>query len=375
MAQGLVGPEFIVYFAVGQRYEAKMSVTAFTKAGYTSWTMCHGFYANMGGFVLHPRDSEPFPVTARQLHYLVVHKFVPYPTLDKKELEDKSKADGFAKLLTCLQITWLLLQLSARLVQKLPITTLELTTLTYVICGLACFWQWKHKPLEVTTPTPIICERSIQEILDASTNSEEQLSLARTRSGIPYSQLNPLDFVDNGSPSWTFNVQPFLGFEFSKREFPAPRFANDRFPMIGLGYEVGLYMLLTLAFFAIHICAWNFVFPTTMERLIWRIASCSILGSMIVIWIAEGIQDFHRYGRWRRLFSRLSGNPTELRGREEAMMAPDFVPTWEFWVFVPSTTVYFTARAFVLVEMFVSLRAQPTGAYEDIQWSRFVPHI
>jgi hypothetical protein len=373
MVQGLVGPEFVLYFAVGQRYEAKMSVEAFTKDGYDSWTMCHAFYANMGGFVLYPRDDMHFPVTARQLHYLVVNNFVPYPMLDKKTVQDKSKADGFAKALTSLQIIWLLLQLSARLWQRLPITTLELTTLTYVICGLGCFWQWAQKPLDVATATPIMCEKSIQEILDGESDEDDQLSTVRSR--VPYTQLNPLDFVDNGSPSWTFNVQPFLGFDFGKREFPVQRFANDRFPMIGLGREVALYMLFTLAFFAIHAAAWNFTFPTRTERLIWRIATCAIAGSMFVIWIAEGIQDFHRYRRWRRLFSRFFGKVTELRDREEAMMAADFIPAWEFWVFVPATAVYFTARAFVLVEMFVSLRAQPTAVYDDIQWQTFVPHI
>ena len=361
--QGIIGPEFVLYFAVGQRYEAKQSVIAFRRVGYDSWTLTHAFYANMGGFVLHPRHGKSFPITARQLLYLVKNKFVEYPSLKRKVIQDQSKADWFAKGITCLQICWLVLQLSARLSQKLQITTLELTTMTYVICAIGCYTQWAHKPLDVGTSTHISSQYTLNEMLAPRT--------------VPLSgQLNPFDFIDNGSPSWSFNVQPYLGFRFQKHSFPARRFANDRFPMIGCGREAVGYLLLSIVFAAIHLFGWNFAFNSRIEQILWRAAGISIAGTMVCLWAAEGSQEMNRWGRWRQWRAILMRDPIPaLRSREEAMMAADFVPRWEFWVLVPVTTVYFASRAYVLVEMFAGLRGQPLSVYESVDWLKFVPCV
>jgi hypothetical protein len=165
MVQALVGPEFVLYFAVGQRYEAKESVIAFKQLGYPQWTLSHGFYANMGGFVLETRDGMSFPITARQLQHLVREGLLPFPAMDSKDVWDKSKADGIAKTLTCLQFIWLALQVFGRIAQHLPITTIELTTMGYILCALATYTQWAQKPLDIATPTILRCETSIADIL------------------------------------------------------------------------------------------------------------------------------------------------------------------------------------------------------------------
>ena len=224
LIQGIIRPEFVLYFAVSQRYEAKKSVIAFRRLGYDSWTLTHAFYANMDGFVLHPRHSKSFSITARQLLYVVRNNFVEYPSLKRKAIQDRSKADWFVKGITCLQICWLVLQLSARLAQKLQITTLEHTKMTHVICAIGCYTQCAHKPWDIGTATHISSQYTLSEMLAPRT-----IPLSR--------QLNPFDFFDNGSPSWSFNVQPYLGFRFQKHSFSARWFATDRFPMIGCGRE------------------------------------------------------------------------------------------------------------------------------------------
>jgi hypothetical protein len=69
------------------------------------------------------------------------------------------------------------------------------------------------------------------------------------------------------------------------------------------------------------------------------------------------------------------GELTELRNREDALMALDFVPAWEFWVLVPVAAIYFTCRAFILVDVFANLRAQAAKIYRDIHWLTLVPHM
>lgn len=44
-------------------------------------------------------------------------------------------------------------------------------------------------------------------------------------------------------------------------------------------------------------------------------------------------------------------------------------------VAIPLTLVYCGARAFILVESFISIRSLPLGAYETFSWENFWPHI
>ena len=69
----IVGPEFVLGFAAGRYENAHRAVAAFNDLGYPDWTMQHAFSAEMGGFMLHSRDSRPFPVNNRQIQWLVMN--------------------------------------------------------------------------------------------------------------------------------------------------------------------------------------------------------------------------------------------------------------------------------------------------------------
>lgn len=54
------------------------------------------------------------------------------PDVAQEDIEDKSKADGLAKMLVLLQASWLLLQVFGRLLAHLPVTLLEVNTVARV---------------------------------------------------------------------------------------------------------------------------------------------------------------------------------------------------------------------------------------------------
>lgn len=380
MLQTLAGPEFVVWLAVGQRYEAQESVRIFEKAkipsksGYTKWTLRHGFYANIGGIVIQTPDCGPFPVTARQVHYLVAAKHMEFPDISMEEVWDKSKADLFTKFLACGQICWLLLQVVGRLIQHLPITTLELVTLSYVLCALATYIMWLDKPLDIETPTLIKLDVTMSEILVQAGSIASQ----------PY-KTNPLDFVDNQAPCWWINVQKYFPFRVDPRARPLPRFTNDKFPNVGLGWETFYYFVVSHAFTGIHLAGWNLeAFPTYVEKMLWRAACLTMCGCMVAVWILEGSQEQVRAGRasrWRRRLSsstspaRSTSALVQTRSREEVMADPEFIPLWEFLLFIPVALIYTVARLYLMAEVFAGLRKLPKDAFKCVQWTNFLPHV
>ncbi|KAL8951766.1 MAG: hypothetical protein Q9222_002287 [Ikaeria aurantiellina] len=370
MVQAIMAPEFVLAFATGQKVDARRSVELFKDLDLPphapKWTIRHAFYANMGGFVLQPRDSTAFPINSKQLHWLIKRGYVEYPTMTAEEVWDKSKADGFQKSLTCLQTGWFIIQIVGRAIQHLPITTLEITTLSFVLCTLVMFSQWANKPLDVESSTILTSSKSTADIL------KEAGSIAKD----PYKQT-PLDFIDNQSPSWLTEVQPHLRFRTGPQMRPLPRFTNDRFPVIGAGPDAVFLFLFTMAYCGLHFVAWSFSFPTPLERYLWRAASIAIGACAFIFWVCETYQDGHRLGRWERWYAKIvtSEKDGRINTMEKARRNRRFIPVWEVIVMTPVTLVYTVARTYIVIEVFLSQRSLPVGAFESVQWSEFVPHF
>lgn len=367
MLQAIVGPELVLAFATGQKVEAQRSVCKFKAAGFKGWTKRHGFYANMGGFHLQPRDWPSFPITANQLFWLVEKKYIELPEMTEKEVWDKSKADGFQKTLTCVQTAWFIVQVVGRAIQRLPITTIELSTLSFVFCNLAMYTQWANKPLDVETPTVLTTNASIEEILDN----------AEAVAGKPYT-LTPLDFIDNHSPSWLTEVQPKLHFRRGPRERPLPRITNDRFPVIGASLDAIILFIFNMVYCAMHFIGWNFDFPTEVERSLWRASSIAIQGSAFVFWMCEIYQDGWRVGRWKRWYKKLfpeRARIARMNSAEKGEKEIPFIPLWEVIVVTPFAIIYALGRTYIVIEIFLSQRSLPSGAFDTVQWSEFVPHF
>jgi hypothetical protein len=99
MGLAIAGPEFVLTYASGQWGAAKESVQLFRALGYPQWTLRYGFFADMGGFLFLPRDSNPFPITSKHLHWLVSKSYLTFPDVSSKELWDKSKQNTVAKVI------------------------------------------------------------------------------------------------------------------------------------------------------------------------------------------------------------------------------------------------------------------------------------
>jgi hypothetical protein len=115
------------------------------------WTDVHSFFAGIGGFVLdHSGRSSKIECPSLTPEAIVRTASQEPELLDVSQasIEDRSRSDGFGKILVCIQASYLILEVLGRLVSHLPVTLLELNTLTHVICALAMYCFWFNKPLD-----------------------------------------------------------------------------------------------------------------------------------------------------------------------------------------------------------------------------------
>jgi hypothetical protein len=102
---------------------------------------------------------------------------------------------------------------------------------------------------------------------------------------------------------------------------------------------------------SLHLTKWNDgSFPTAIEQRLWRIACCvgttTVFPATLLVWLP------------------FAGFEPESRRRFLAIFLTALL-----------CTVFLAARAYLIVESFISLRALPSDAYETVEWAFVIPHI
>lgn len=122
---------------------------------------------------------------------------------------------------------------------------------------------------------------------------------------------------------------------------------------------------------SIHLAAWNFDFPSMFEQWAWRICAVVITISIPISWVmtravfrvaelagVKGLRDV-----WLDSGEN-SGEVWNTRMKWVGMMVQG-----------AGVALYAVARLYLLVEVFLSLRAVPKRVYETPDWTMFIPHV
>ncbi|KAL9589377.1 MAG: hypothetical protein Q9203_001842 [Teloschistes exilis] len=153
-ALGILGPEIILEMAMNQWVRARQCVRDFnsedleqsqtysqdhqrgnaTEKGSAKevWTMKMAFFVDMGGLRLQTRNCEPFPLDARQPLYLVRKGHIQQPVFKPRMIDDENKVDVLLRAIILCQISWFLITVIGRWAQNLVVTTVELTTVSFI---------------------------------------------------------------------------------------------------------------------------------------------------------------------------------------------------------------------------------------------------
>jgi hypothetical protein len=259
----------------------------------------------MGGFEMRCTDGT-HRLSPAEIKDLITKKAIPVSSIaiTEEEISDRSKTDQLSKLITCLQILWFAIQLIGRAVQHLPTTNLELFTLGIVVCSLGTYAAYWRRPQDIRLPITI----SVGE-------------------GKTFRDV----FGESISPQARFHWD---GTELSEQAF----------------LSLCLSAVITAIFGACHLIGWDFLYPSSVEQLLWRVfsISCVVIPLLLIFLLLMGWLD----------------------------VDPDSPEcSVGYLSFASLVSLYVLARVYLLVAIFISLRSVPAGIYQTVNWSLYFPHF
>ncbi|KAF9536493.1 hypothetical protein CPC08DRAFT_717813, partial [Agrocybe pediades] len=170
MTWAIISPELMIYWAMSQWYGARLMEKEFTeyqrrenedadtaltpfprktprKLKKVRWTRTHGFFLQMGGFMLREEEKKDRVLGWKTLMTYYELGILDLSGVTEERINDHSKADWFAKGLALLQMFWFIAQCIARFFDtSLILTELELATAALALLSLVMYLLWWNKP-------------------------------------------------------------------------------------------------------------------------------------------------------------------------------------------------------------------------------------
>ncbi len=357
----VVAPELLLAKNMGDILDADdylSDIKRYADDDGVPWTMTHSLFANMGGFAIrsyarnrmekekaadqqvqsntplmsdtnqkrtHSNGVNPNPYHLVASDILILRKFGVMPKLpyfSKEELNDKSKSDAFVRTIAVGQILWMAIQIIYRAVRHLAISQLEIAAVAFSACAVIIYIVNWEKPKGVQVPLTIL---HYPEAIPPTVSD----IIGRHPIGL-----------DSSLVQWFISL---FGV-FEHQNFPGYNIPNDLNLRKGrsslLGVAIGFVI-----FGAIHLTAWNFLFPTRAEQIVWWAAS--LYCTTFVVWVAV------------LLFCIVLDNPLDI---------------FFYLLIILLTILYVLARLFLLVEVFRTLYFLPPDAYVTT-WAADIPHL
>ena len=403
MGYFLLAPEFVIFWAARQHFGARRLTKKHQKK--IGWTRAHAFFLIMGGFMLHEGGKPVRVLEPKELEELSEAGKIEWPTITKEEIADRSKGDYLSKTIVLFQTTWFVGQCIARGAYGLTVTELEVVTVAFASLTGVIYYLWWDKPLDVRCSIPVHrldgCFRKTKgDIVKEETGAQMILSkisadeiherdenVVVNSNSLPTMSIQVDTPIPDPAPTQMQRFQAFrrgacedygslfgLGYVFIV--FPLKRFLgafddmadcdtlgdkNLRVPTFyssNNNNNLPLFLATCVAtvFGAIHCIPWAFHFATLQERWVWRISAILVSGVPISI-IAVGF-FFETFG--------YKGNNSTWMKVNDSFLG---------FISITLMPLYIIARMVLLVLPFVALRALPPGAYVQLDWVSFLPHI
>ena len=417
MGYFLLAPEFVILWAARQHFAAD-NFTKKHEKNHPGWMRAHSFFLIMGGFMLHEGGKPVRVLEAKDLEKLSEAGKIKWPTITKEEIADRSKGDYLSKTIVLFQTTWFVGQCIARGAYGLTVTELEVVAVAFASLTGVIYYLWWDKPLDVRCSIPV-------HLLHGRLGKIEE-DIEKEKTGphiIPFPKISaediPENVVVNPNPLPTTSIQVdtstpdpaftrptrmqrfralrrgasrkygtlfglgyvFIGFPLTqiisafidvsgcstlgKTSLRVPTFYSPDLSTDDHGHLIPFLLAVCVAtvFGSIHCIAWSFHFATLQERWLWRISAILISGlplSVVTFWFLVTIP--------------VRAAPTVTEEFNYSVTRAKLYRLLTILVY-GMIFLYIISRIVLLPLPFVALRALPPGAYVQLNWVSFLPHI
>jgi hypothetical protein len=201
-----------------------------------------------------------------------------YIHLTESDIMDKSKADNFVKILWIWEILRLVVEIVVRAFRDLPITQLEIITVSFAAVSLLTVVIQTKKPKDVSEPMHF--QIGTQSLTADAEGAPWRFNGTPTIGSLCHTFLRASNgFLDLTAAEFEWMGDKILDFN----GLQADRVPNDYYR--GTKEDEGLFFamlsLSTVIFGAIHCGAWTFDFPTVVEKWAWR--GCAVAGLVLPV--------------------------------------------------------------------------------------------
>jgi hypothetical protein len=198
----------------------------------------------MGGFILPTQQYSPESLDRDvllppELVESVANQTLAWPQMRDSDIDNRTQSDKVVKAIALTQVLWFVAQLIGRVINGLAITTLEIFTLSNVICTTITYLAWWSKPNGIRTP-----------IL---------LDVIQPDRAVPISQVDMDIYTDLASPK-----------------------------------VLVASLLVNLIFASVHFIGWHSAFPSPTEFMLWRICCVGLVFFSIILTVLVALDSGHR---------------------------------------------------------------------------------
>lgn len=341
-----IAPELLVVAACNELIAARSIYKRMKELGLReeeTWSLTHSYYANMGGFVvLNPLSNkaiyhDPYHLTGEELFKLRKQRHITkLPNMTEAEIKDKSKGDILGKSIALGQIVWSLIQIIARVVRKLPVSPLEVAVVAFAVCAILTYVLYWEKPQRVSITKTISLRDSDQLYNKTELKDSSRFFKYLFKYFLKHLGISTKERQLHGAPISVDNI-------LNDGEV---RHKGDRVVFVVVSVSA-------ILFGGIHVVAWNFPFPSTIELIFWRCATiyttvapaCSVLLLPFIAQFEDSTQGLTRH-----------------------------LVTFCLTLAAAPFVLYPIARLFIIVEMFRTLYFLPPASFVST-WAPSVPHI
>ncbi|KAF9443134.1 hypothetical protein P691DRAFT_713684 [Macrolepiota fuliginosa MF-IS2] len=394
------------------------------KTSRNPWTLAHGFLLEMGGLM--DGDEVITRIEGSETDYSVPDGMAgelsqPFD-ISEEEIGDKGKGDFLTKLLVVFQTTWFIVQCLARWISHLPLTELEVLTLAFAFLNIITCALWWYKPqnmqmaIQVRSHGPMPTALNFE--IDPSTEEghDEGKTTSRVLAGYKvlsgwaeqrqramiqgFKKALDMDFED-----WVVFVgRPLLPLcamaggpkekavcdDTQRRLF----YSSTRNDHRCQNTRILPYGTIPTVFGFLHFIplGTSSSFPSKTERWLWTLSAIFVMTLPLTLLGLAAAEDSKTPTLTTTEAVPSHMGPTVIDtlaaaippwikriGERLGMLfraCIEFITVIGFFVlsFI-CPYAYVIARVILIILAFTTLRELPTGAYQDIAWSSFLPHF